>query len=188
MTFPDIDSLIAYSNDSPDVVVYHIDSLRVHYKLIGNGDAITCLSKNVKNGYILAGTSTGKIHLWDYKTRELKYTLNAHQDAVDNIVFSPDGSRFASSASTQVRIWSTFSGTNTLNLDKFKYEVNAISFSGDGKQLAISTQNDKIYFWEAYKNEEMYQLKDDASPICTSNFAPDTLLFAEAGNDKIVRL
>lgn len=189
LSFPGNDSLIAYTSDnSPDIHVFNIDSMRTEYVLPGAGGNISALSDNTIENLLLAGTEDGRITMWDFVTRSPIFTVNAHQGSIDRITFNPSGTRFASSSGAKVRTRSVLSGDISLNIEKFKYNVESLSYSHDSETLAIALSDNKIKFWDTFSGIEKYELETDTEILCAVRFAPDTLLTAEAGGNKKVSL
>ncbi len=188
LTFPDNDTLVAYSYNSPDVKVINVNNFQTEYILKGIGENISTLSRNTANDKILAGTVDGTILLWNYKTAEAIDTVNAHAEAIENLIFNQIGDRYASSAGSKVKIWHTSTGTNTINMEKFQYSVNSLSYSPDGQKLAVTLKNKETKIWNVVTNKQISSLANPKNPLCISVFSPESNMIAESGNDARVNL
>jgi WD40 repeat protein len=95
-----------------------------------------------------------EIEIWDTETGDLKSTLQAGNWTF-NLVFSSDGQYLASTESiadqvtskkpdeTKIKIWNVSTGQLVKTLENKLY-VRDITFSPDGKQLAVASQPNEI--------------------------------------------
>src|SRR5207237_1204762 len=76
--------------------------------------------------------------LWDVASgRELR-TLQGHTDQVDDIVFSPDGRRLATSSfDSTARIWDGATGKELITLQS-PIDLTSVAWSPDGARLATT--------------------------------------------------
>eukprot|EP00428_Durinskia_dybowskii_P011482 CAMPEP_0170218018 /NCGR_PEP_ID=MMETSP0116_2-20130129/8678_1 /TAXON_ID=400756 /ORGANISM="Durinskia baltica, Strain CSIRO CS-38" /LENGTH=484 /DNA_ID=CAMNT_0010468659 /DNA_START=81 /DNA_END=1532 /DNA_ORIENTATION=+ len=88
-----------------------------------------------------AGTSTGEIHMWDFKNRNLASTMKDGDDSVTTISFSDNGYHLATGhASAKVRFWdlrkqeiiATMNGDGSL-----LQSISSISYDPSGKYAAF---------------------------------------------------
>jgi WD40 repeat protein len=77
------------------------------------------------------------IHLWETASGESLGSLEGHSGIIWGIAFSPDGQMLASVSSDKTaKIWGWPNGTLLKSLD-FPGEVSSVSFSPDGRTLAV---------------------------------------------------
>jgi len=61
---------------------------------------------------MIVGTADGKILVWDTATLGLKQTLDAHDELVNKLAFSPDGETLASASfDGTVKLWRSDAGS-----------------------------------------------------------------------------
>lgn len=67
-----------------------------------------------------------------------RLSLNGHTNWVSSIEFSPDGKQLVSvSWDKTVRFWDIATGGELLVLPPMKSELNSVTFSSDGRRLAV---------------------------------------------------
>jgi WD40 repeat protein len=101
-------------------------------------------------------TGPGRLRIWNVKTETLKHDLVGHSDA-NAVVFSPDGSLFASAGSwrsdaatgTGVVIWNAqnFTKVRTVSIEA-NGGTDSVAFSEDGKLIVMSSRQfdkDKVH-------------------------------------------
>jgi WD40 repeat protein/transcriptional regulator with XRE-family HTH domain len=84
----------------------------------------------------------GIAKIWDIATGKEVLTLTGHDNAVTSLAFTPDGEKIATaSIDGTARVWDAITGVNLLTLPIDSDVVpGPISFSLDGKQLAVGTE------------------------------------------------
>ena len=116
---------------------------------------------------------------------------------LNNVIFSPDGTRVA--VSTSIGIWvydthttnavSLFSGIQTGEIEKYLPTVppEALTFSDDAVLIA-SAHADKIYVWDTATGTAFAMLEEHPDSIKAIALSPNNTKLATAGGDWIVRL
>ena len=116
---------------------------------------------------------------------------------LNNIIFSPDGSRVA--ISTSIGIWvydadtgeavSLFSGIQTGEMEKFLPTIppEALTFSADAILIA-SAHGNRIYVWDTATGAAFAMLDEHPDSIKALALSPDNTKLATAGGDWTVRV
>ena len=131
--------------------------------------------------------------VWDAQNgKELLPALEGHLDVVNYAIFSPDGTRIATTGGSldgTVRIWD---GKTHKLLATFQIvtgdEVGSISFSTDSKRLAIAADPDTAQVWDLDSAQLLFRLEGHQSDVTSANYSPDGRLIVTASEDHTLRL
>ncbi|KAK9849582.1 hypothetical protein MYU51_014179 [Penicillium brevicompactum] len=193
-------------NESPGPVAFSKDGSRL---VTGSGviriwditspreQSVTGIDEEVStmcfspNGKILAlGCANGALKLYDPATNERAHTGQCHEEAVWNIVFSPDGGIIATTAGKEVRLWDSSTGQCRRLLLPYvddRYGKNhrtshfCTAFSPDGTLLAIITSARSLEAWDTATGEPREDLKLFGQPdLRWIAFSKDGTIFATA--------
>ncbi len=122
------------------------------------------------------GLKKGEIALWNLKTNAYK-TIEAHNNSIDAIALSRDGSLVAtaSESGTNIHVYST--GNSDL-LYKFKRgtftaRIHDLAISDDLKYLACCSENGTAHFFELTNKTDSKNTKSALATV--SSILPDTL-------------
>jgi WD40 repeat protein len=127
--------------------------------------------------------------LRDAHTGDAKFRLNGHTAKVNELSFSPNGTRLASAADDYtVRLWNTETGEEVAVLKGHTQSVTGVAYSPDGYRLVSSSRDGTIKLWDAHAHEEIATLKGHQGTVYGVAFSPDGSCFASAGYDNTVKL
>ena len=119
----------------------------------------------------------------------LVMTINAHNDWVLSIAFSPDGSKIVSTGSDKkVRLWDTARGSLLFTLSGGSRANNSVAFSADGRLLASGSVDGKIRIWNAASGRKLATLRSHDSTVNAISFSPDGKWLATASRDRSIIL
>jgi len=139
--------------------------------------------------YFAAGMEDGSVILFETEgPKELK-TVKAHEAAVYDVSFSPDGATLATASTDKLAKlwdWKAEMPAEKAKLEGHSDAVWAVAFAKDGS-LATASADRKIKLWTAEGKEEgtLDGHKDWVSDIA---FSPDGATLASASHDRTARL
>ena len=152
--------LVSASHDGT-LRFWNLKGEELREKLFAKVGAVWSIAISPDGKTLAYGGADGSIRLRQMtngKTVELSegLTLKGHKDWVQNLSFSPNGKRLASSAGSSdktIRIWEVASG-GLLGILPMGGWIRSLAFQPDGKMLAASVQlnnNDSIQLWDLEK-------------------------------------
>ncbi|TPX32377.1 hypothetical protein SmJEL517_g04533 [Synchytrium microbalum] len=99
---------------------------------------------------VVAGSRDSyEVFVWSVSTGRLLDVLSGHTGPISGLVFSPIEGRVAScSWDRTVRLWDVFSRNVPTESFDHQSEVLALAYRPDGRQLAASTLDGQISFWD----------------------------------------
>ena len=114
----------------------------------------------------------------DLQLRLVK-TFVGHEHGVNRVVFSPDGSRFASGDTRGgIRVWDLGSESVTYAWNEHYGAILDLQFSNDGKLLVSSGSDGQLRVWDLYSGNLVQRIK---SPVDPSG-APNQVRFGKFSN------
>lgn len=113
------------------------------------------------------------IHLWSVQTSQLLDRLQGHEGPVSSLSFGYEGGLLASASwDKTVRIWSIFGRNTHVEPMQMSSDVLAIAMRPDSKQVAVSTLDGTITFWNVEAGKEEGQV-DGKEELAGGRYATD---------------
>jgi WD40 repeat protein len=104
------------------------------------GSVVYNLAVSQDGQWIVCGTHTGQVSVWDAKNHEKVIQFKAHSWAVNALDVSADGTRIATgSRDWTLCVWSFPAGERLLGPLEHFNDVLAVKFSPDGRRIATGT-------------------------------------------------
>ncbi len=127
----------------------------------------------------------GTVRMWNIgASRELR-SLTGHADAVEKVVFSPNGRYFATASDDgTAKVWNAASGQMVLELLGHTAWVNSVAFSPDGQSLATASYDKTAKVWDAASGQLLRTLSGHADKVQSVAFSADGTLLATTSADK----
>nr|MDJ0726183.1 WD40 repeat domain-containing protein [Prochloraceae cyanobacterium] len=129
-----------------------------------------------------------------YKVREIN-RLQAHQDDIIKVSFSPDGKTIATASEDKtVKLW-TITGGAIATLQGHSEAVYDVSFSPDGQIIATASWDKTVKLWtitgsaiSSRSATRCATLQGHSEAVYDVSFSPNGKIIATAGADRTVKL
>jgi len=197
---PDSTLLASGASNENTIRIWDVRAGRQVRALNGHTDWIRVVAFSPDGKLLVSGSIDTTIKIWDVTTWNVVSTLRGHSGFISTVAFTPDGKSLASSSSDgRVLMWdivtgsqrSSFTFTPALDLTTgAPLWATGLSFSADGKLLAVGLENGSIQLVDAATGENVRTLTGHRGIVVSRGvqFAPDGKLLATASFDGTVRL
>ena len=110
----------------------------------------SCLAVDPSGEVVAAGSSDSfEVFLWSVQTGKLLDVLAGHEGPISSLAFSPTGNQLASGSwDKSIRIWNVFGRSHAVEPFQTSSDVLAVAFRPDGKELAASTLDGQVLFFD----------------------------------------
>ncbi len=130
-----------------------------------------------------------QVHVWDAETGKPKSVLRGHTNQPTGYVFSPDGSRVATSSFDQtVRVWDAGSGKQLHALKGHRGQVFGVQYSPDGERLVSWGEDRTVRLWDPASGELLATLHGHTGTISGLGYTADGSTIVSVANDGSARL
>jgi WD40 repeat protein/transcriptional regulator with XRE-family HTH domain len=145
------------------------------------------------NRIVSIGVDATKV--WDSSTYQLLLTLPGEVDPTygSAVALSPDGKLLATAVNTGIVIWDSVTGQKLLSFDgnvrgSPNNEMAHVSFSPDGKRLAVANMDGTPKVWDIATRKELFSLIGHTRPCDGIDYSPDGRLIATSDDAGIVKV
>ena len=134
---------------------------------------------------VVAGTSWGRIHVWNANTGALMKSFPAHGDSygytILDIVYSPDGTKFLTCGlDGYARLWDAATLNPIFAFPSFHNPPKGAAFSPDGRRVLIGTDSGSI-LCDTQTGQWMHDFHEFTPDAFWVSFSPDGTEF-QAGS------
>jgi WD40 repeat protein/serine/threonine protein kinase len=137
---------------------------------------------------LFTGHQDGTVAVTDLATGRELQAIPAHKGNVGGLASSPDGRLMASASNDGlIVLWDTATRKELARLRRgFQEGANSISFSPDGRRLAIGKSDKEVVkVWDLVTQREVLTLPGQGRVFCYTKFSPDgnmILAISDEGN------
>ena len=107
--------------------------------------------------WIVGGTESGRVTVWDAETRKKVTEFTGHNKAVSAVDISPDGTKIATGSDDgTASVWSLSTGKQLLGPFKLDYSVAAVKIFPDGRLIAVAKwRNKSVSIYESHNGRRL---------------------------------
>lgn len=137
-----------------------------------------------------AGFFDGSALLWDMgKNKQFSAALEHGHDAIETVLFSPDGRLFVSLAGDgTLRSWDAMTGrSQATNSGEISF-VKLLKFNPHDKDMLAVLREKSVVLWNARSGEIVHELMGHRGAVLDVAFSPDGTRIVTVSHDKTVRL
>jgi len=129
----------------------------------------------------------GQIVFWEGS--EAFRTIDAHSQAINQVVFSPDGSKFLSiSKDLTAKLWHTDSGHFLTTLSGHNGELRHAAFAPTGDKILTTAADGTARLWDGFSGAPLGVLRGHKGVVLSGKFSADGLRAVTSGDDGDVKL
>ncbi|GMI78218.1 hypothetical protein like AT1G24530 [Hibiscus trionum] len=172
----------------------HVNVRRHKKKLwIEHWDTVSGLNINEAKGVMYSVSWDKSFKIWNVKTQRCLESVKAHDDAVNALVVSGDGTVYTGGADGLIRIWAVTGRERRHGLvgtlDKHRSTVNALALNGDGSVLFSGGCDGSIVVWEKRDDDQVGFVESlwghSGAILCLIDVGD---LFVSGSSDRMVRI
>ncbi|MBW8011773.1 MAG: protein kinase [Chloroflexi bacterium] len=143
-------------------------------------------SPDIENNVIAMGGVDGSIQFWNPMTGQVFLTIDAHEESVNDLAWSPDGTMLASGSDDNiVRLWNPITGQLIADLEGHPDNVNTLSWSPNGTYLASAGWT--VIVWNIENRRFANNFGGHTNQINSLAWSPDETIIVSASSDGTMR-
>ncbi|GAA6002410.1 hypothetical protein JCM10207_001106 [Rhodosporidiobolus poonsookiae] len=153
------------------------------------GAKIISTTFHAPSNLLIVGFSNGVFGLWEMPSFTNIHTLSVSQEKITSVAINPTGEWLAFGASKlgQLLVWEWQSESYILKQQGHYFDMNTLSFSADGQQVATGGDDGKVKLWNATSGFCFVTFEDHSSAVTAVEFAKQGQVVFSASLDGTVR-
>lgn len=153
------------------------------------GTKVACATFHAQTSLLIVGFSTGVFGLWEMPDFTPVHTLSISNEKISSVAVSPSGEWLAFGAAKlgQLLVWEWQSESYVLKQQGHYYDMNTLSFSPDGQNIATGGEDGKVKLWNAASGFCFVTFPEHSASISAVEFAKQGQVLFSASLDGTVR-
>lgn len=155
--------------------------------LVGHTDSVNGIAWH---GHRIATVSRDRtVAIWDATPRGSRTgTLLGHDDSVQSVSWSPDGTRLATASQDGTAvIWDVAQNSAVATL-RHEGAVSDLAWSPDGERLVTASRGAAARIWDVHDRTQLAVLRGHDDELTTVSWSPDGTRIATASRDSTTRI
>lgn len=150
---------------------------------------VTSTTFHAASSLLIVGFSNGVFGLWEMPSFTNVHTLSVSQEKITSVAINPTGEWLAFGASKlgQLLVWEWQSESYVLKQQGHYFDMNTLSYSADGQQVATGGDDGKVKIWNATSGFCFVTFTEHTSAISAVEFAKQGQVIFSASLDGTVR-
>ena len=153
------------------------------------GTKVVSSTFHAPSNLLIVGFSNGVFGLWEMPSFTNVHTLSVSQEKINSVAVNPSGEWLAFGASKlgQLLVWEWQSESYVLKQQGHYFDMNTLSYSADGQQVATGGDDGKVKIWNAASGFCFVTFEEHSSSISAVEFAKQGQVIFSASLDGTVR-
>ncbi|KAE9361990.1 Periodic tryptophan protein 2 [Phytophthora fragariae] len=150
---------------------------------------VLCCTFHSSTGVLVVGFGNGTFGLYELPAFVNIHTLSVTQNELETVAVNATGEwlAFASRKLGQLLVWEWRSETYVLKQQGHYFDLNAASYSPDGRLLATGADDAKLKLWDTSSGFCYVTFTEHSAPVTAVQFAPSGQAVVSASLDGTVR-
>ncbi|POY71835.1 hypothetical protein BMF94_5196 [Rhodotorula taiwanensis] len=181
---------LASTSTGPDNTIAHTRwGIQQRHYFMRVGTRVVSTTWHAASNLLIVGFSDGVFGLWEMPSFTNVHTLSVSQEKITSVAVNPTGEWLAFGASKlgQLLVWEWQSESYILKQQGHYFDMNTLSFSADGQQVATGGDDGKVKIWNATSGFCFVTFEDHASAVTAVDFAKQGQVVFSASLDGTVR-
>ncbi|KAG9104888.1 hypothetical protein FRC06_006713 [Ceratobasidium sp. 370] len=150
---------------------------------------VVCSAFHERLSFLIVGFSTGFFGFWEMPSFTNIHTLSISQERISSVAINPSGEWLAFGATKlgQLLVWEWQSESYVLKQQGHYFDMNTLSFSPDGQNIATGGDDGKVKVWNTRSGFCFVTFTEHTSAVSTVEFAKQGQVLFTASLDGTVR-
>ncbi|CAG8552856.1 23585_t:CDS:2 [Dentiscutata erythropus] len=154
-----------------------------------SGAKVICSAYHASSNLLVVGFSSGIFGIWEMPEFNNIHTLSISQKAIDSVTINSTGEwlAFGSSKLGQLLVWEWQSESYVLKQQGHYYDMNTLSYSSDGQNIATGGDDGKVKVWNTMSGFCFVTFSEHTSGVSVVEFSKNGHVLFSASLDGTVR-
>lgn len=150
---------------------------------------VVCSAYHAASKLLVVGFSSGIFGIWEMPEFNNIHTLSISQKKIDSVTINATGEwlAFGSSKLGQLLVWEWQSESYVLKQQGHYYDMNTLSYSADGQNIATGGDDGKVKVWNTVSGFCFVTFSEHSSGVSVVEFAKNGQVLFSASLDGTVR-